>query len=95
MFFLKIAGTIPRNKQTEFEQTIRYVYSQIPATCENYTLSKDFDQQDAYQFISYWRIMHDMEDFSHSSAYLMIKGAFQTLGRIFEDKSGVIMDLTN
>jgi len=92
MYFLKISGLIPINKQTEFEQTYRYIRSQIPATCSSYTLTRDFHREDEYQFMSYWEGKDTMEDFACTSAYKMLKGAFQTLGSLNEDKSGLIME---
>ena len=94
MFFLKVSGVIPGNKQTEFEQTYRYVSSLIPHSCVKYSLTRDVQQQDAYQFMSYWESKDFMEAFAQSSAYRMLKGAFLTLGRLLEDGSGMIMDLT-
>lgn len=94
MFFLKISGVIPVNKQTEFEQTYRYVSSLIPHSCVKYSLTRDFQQQDAYQFMSYWDSKDFMESFALSSAYRILKGAFLTLGRLIEDRSGMIMDIT-
>ena len=92
MYFLRITGLIPVNKQTEFEQTYRYVRSQIPATCSNYALTRDFHQEDEYQFMSYWELKDTMEDFARTPAYKMLKGAFQTLGSLHEDKRGMIME---
>lgn len=92
MYFLKISGLIPRNKQIEFEQTYRYVSSMIPGSCLKYTLTRDFQQEDTFQFISYWESRDFMEAFARSSVYRMLKGAFQTLGRLNEDGSGMVVD---
>lgn len=92
MYFLKITGLIPINKQTEFEQTYRYVRTLIPATCSSYALTRDFHREDEYQFMSYWELKDTMEDFARTPAYKMLKGAFQTLGSLHEDKSGLIME---
>lgn len=93
MFFLRISGLIPANKHMEFEQTYRYVSSLIPHSCMKYSLTRDFQQPDFFQFMSYWESKDFMEAFSQSAAYRMMKGAFLTLGRLSEDKSGVIMEI--
>ena len=93
MYFLRISGLIPLNKQMEFEQTFRYVSSMIPESCVNYSLTRDFHRQDAYEFMSYWELQDAMEAFSNSATFRMLKGAFQALGRLNEDRSGLIMDL--
>jgi quinol monooxygenase YgiN len=94
MYFLKISGLIPLNKQTEFEQTYRYMRTLIPAACSSYALTRDFSREDEYQFMSYWELKDTMEDFARTPAYKMLKGAFQTLGSLHEDKRGLIMEST-
>lgn len=92
MYFLKISGLIPINKQTEFEQTYQYVSSMMPGSCLKYTLTRDFQQQDSFQFISYWESWDFMEAFAQSPMYRMLKGAFLTLGRLNEDGRGMVKD---
>lgn len=88
MYFLRLSGYIPENKQVEFEQTYRLVSKQIPGTCEGYSISKDALNEGIYYFISYWRLQSHLQTFSRSAPFLIIKGAFRTLGILSENTSG-------
>ncbi|HEX5152991.1 MAG TPA: hypothetical protein VFW07_16185 [Parafilimonas sp.] len=90
MYFLKLSGYIPKNKQTEFEQTYRLAATQIPRTCEEYTISKDALNEDVYYFMSYWPQPSQLQSFSQSPSFMMLTGAFMVLGELYENSSGEI-----
>ncbi|HEY6977525.1 MAG TPA: hypothetical protein VH396_14605 [Chitinophagaceae bacterium] len=93
MYFLKLSGFIPENKQREFEQTYRLVSTQIPKICESYSISKDALDEGIYYFISYWPFEASLESFSHSPSCMMLTGAFKTLGELYENVSGEITQI--
>jgi hypothetical protein len=88
MHYLRLSGLIPANKQNEFEQTYRFAIVQIPRACTGYNISKDVLNQDVYHFTSYWESSESLHVFTHSSTFLMIIGAFNTLGKLYENVSG-------
>jgi len=91
MYFLKLSGYIPKNKQTEFEQTYRLAVTQIPRTCEEYNISKDALNEDVYYFVSYWTLSSQLHSFSQSPSFIMLTGAFMALGELYENSSGEII----
>lgn len=93
MYFLKISGHIPRNKQIEFEQTYHFAITQIPGTCDDYNISKDVLKEGVYYFISYWPLLSDLESYIRSAPFLMITGAFKTLGALYENTNGKLMNM--
>lgn len=90
MYFLKLSGYIPPNKQFEFEQTYRFASTQIPETCSEYDISKNVLREGVYYFISYWPLLAELELFARSAPFLMISGAFKTLGELYENTDGKI-----
>jgi quinol monooxygenase YgiN len=88
MYYLKLSGFIPESKQMEFEQTYRLISRQIPKTCDGYTISKDALDEGVYYFVSYWSLQQQLQFFSHSTSFLMMMGAFKTLGELRENVSG-------
>jgi len=95
MYYLKLSGYIPENKQMEFEQTYRFVSTQIPKSCGGYSITKDALNDGIYHFISYWSFFSHMRSFSHSPSFLMMTGAFKTLGELRENETGEIMQNIN
>jgi quinol monooxygenase YgiN len=95
MYYLKLSGYIPETKQLEFEQTYRLVTTQIPRACTGYNISKDALNEGVYHFISYWSSISQINSFSHSASYLMMTGAFKTLGELYENVSGEMMQSKN
>ena len=94
MYYLKLSGFIPENKQREFEQTYRLVSTQIPRICRNYNISKDALDEGVYHFISYWPFQSSLESFSHSASFLMLIGAFKTLGELHENVRGEMTQIS-
>jgi len=93
MYFLQLSGSIPENKQTEFEQTFEFVRSQLPDGCEGCIFSRDVDDIHIYHFFSYWNKLDNLEKFTHSVTSQMILGAFKTLGRLKENKTGLLIEI--
>lgn len=88
MHYLKLSGLIPANKQIEFEQTYRFAIVQIPRSCAGYNIAKDVLNENIYHFTSYWDSVDSLHAFTQSSAFLMIIGAYNTLGKLYENVSG-------
>jgi len=87
-YFLKLSGTIPKEKELEFEQTYRFVATQMPKTCVDYSIAKDVLHDGFYYFVSYWPSLEAMDTFSHSSIFSMLLGAFNVLGQLSEHVYG-------
>jgi hypothetical protein len=95
MYYVKLSGFIPKNKQREFEQTYRLVSSQIPKTCPEHNISKDIAHENVYHFVSYCVSPDAMEAFSHSPAFIMLIGAFKTLGKLSDHTQGEMVPTKN
>lgn len=93
MYFLKISGFIPENKQAEFEQTIDLLKSQMPKSCSGFNTSKDITDEESYQFIAYWDELPYLQSFTHSSTCSMLLGAFRTLGKLKENTYGKMNEI--
>jgi hypothetical protein len=88
MYYLKLSGYIPESKQMEFEQTYRFVTMQIPGTCKGYDITKDVFDQKLYHFVSYWSLLSHLQAFSKSASFLIMMGAFRSLGELQENSTG-------
>ena len=91
MYYLKLSGFIPQDKRLEFEQTYMFVRMQIPETCTNYSITKDVFQENNYSFISYWPLLSNLQHFEQSPPFAVLTGAFRTLGKLYENTSGEIL----
>ena len=91
MYYIKLSGTIPGPKQLEFEQTYRFASIQIPKTCKGYNMTRDVLDDEIYHFSFYWDGTEAMHKFIKSSPYLIIVGAFRTLGELKENSIGEIV----
>jgi hypothetical protein len=94
MYYLKITGFIPENKQLEFEQTISFVSLKMPESCTGFDTSKDITDNENYQFMAYWDRLSSLQSFTRSKICLIILGAFRTLGKLKEKKSGEMLELS-
>jgi hypothetical protein len=88
MYYLKLSGLIPEEKQMEFEQTYRFVATQIPRTCTSFSFSRDVLKEDEYYFMSFWSTSEALHTFYQSPVFLMLLGAFNALGKLRENVSG-------
>lgn len=93
MYFYLISGVIPGNKSLEFEQTFRIVKSRLSNHCTGCSCSRDLEEENKYHFISYWDRLDSMESFTHSAYSKMLLGAFQTLGKLSQSMSGIMIEI--
>ncbi|HTS43062.1 MAG TPA: antibiotic biosynthesis monooxygenase [Puia sp.] len=91
MYYLLLSGFIPEHKQSEFEQTCLLVSSQIPQTCSGYSFHRDEKNPYKYRFISYWPDGEEVEKYMKSPGYIMLSGAFSTLGELIEQANGKLV----
>jgi quinol monooxygenase YgiN len=80
--FLKVSGDIAGNKGKEFEQTIRFVFNQLPFECIERTLSLDIHQEGHYYFFSLWSGEPALKKFLNSEEYQLISCAYDALGML-------------
>ena len=92
MYYIKLSGFIPGTKQLEFEQTYRFASTQIPRSCRGYNMSQDVLNEGVYHFNFYWDGLEAMHEFTRSSPFLIIIGAFRTLGELRENVTGEIVE---
>jgi hypothetical protein len=78
--FLKISGLVANNKKKEFEQTVQFVFNQLPAVCTERSLAIDFQKQERYYFYSVWQNESSLKKFMESEEYQLIRGAYEALG---------------
>lgn len=95
MYYLKLSGFIPKNKQKEFEQTYRLLSTQMPKACRQHSISKDLSHQNVYHFVSYWISSNDVDSFCSSSDFMMLIGAYRTLGELYDNARGELMHANN
>jgi hypothetical protein len=82
--FLKISGDISSFKEKEFEQTVRFVFNQLPGECTDHSLLQDAFQVGHYTIYTVWQNEPALLKFQKSGEYDLIRGAFETLG-FYED----------
>jgi hypothetical protein len=78
--FLKISGRIPNAKKKEFEQTIRFVFNQLPRECIQRELSFDINNEGQHSVFLLWLNEQSLLKFMESDEFLLIKGAYSALG---------------
>ena len=88
MYYLVLAGLIPGEQHAEFEQTYGLVSGQMPTSCTGYQINRDKKNLDIYRFVSYWSSPEELKAFRNTPAYVMLNGAFSTLGELTEHSEG-------
>ncbi|MFI5153062.1 MAG: hypothetical protein ACHQET_06980 [Chitinophagales bacterium] len=88
MFYSKLGGFIPENKQKEFEQTYRFALTRFPKACIDYSITRDALDQNVFQITTYWVNPDSLNSFIKSETYMMLTGAFHTLGKLQEQLKG-------
>jgi hypothetical protein len=88
MYYLLLTGLIPEEQQAEFEQTYTLVSRQMPVTCAGHEIKRDQRNHDKYRFISFWTNFEEVKAFKKTPPYLMLNGAFLTLGELIESTEG-------
>ena len=84
--FLKVTGFIPENKRKEFEQTFRFVFTQLPSDCMEHDLSIDINFPGRYHFYSLWHSYNSLAVFMKSQEFQVLEGAYEALGSL--DRTG-------
>jgi hypothetical protein len=77
--FLKISGEISHSKKKEFEQTIRFVFNQMPQECLEQNLAMDVYNENRYYFFTLWKDEKSLVKFMETNEYHLIKGAYNAL----------------
>ena len=88
MYFKNLSGIIPTNKQVEFEQTYRLVITQLPEGCRPLYMAKDVIHDCVYHIRFHAESLQVLQSFTHSSNFIMLVGAFSTLGKLYENQEG-------
>ena len=91
--FLKMSGSVPPHKHMEFEQTFKFVSNQLSTDCLQYSLSIDIFNTNLYHFYSLWSSAESQNKFLRSTEFLVLEGAFQTLGSPDRSSSGKMVDI--
>ena len=78
--FLRISADVPGNKRREFEQTVKFVFNQLPDDCIEHSLSADVLSPGHYHFFSLWLTASSMRLFMASVEFQLLIGAYFTLG---------------
>jgi hypothetical protein len=77
--FLRISGVISNAKKKEFEQTIRFVFNQMPPECLEKNLTVDVNNENCYYFFTLWTDEKAKVKFMETNEYQLIKGAYSAL----------------
>jgi len=88
--FLNISGEVGYNKKREFEQTIKFIFNQLPSECIHRCLATDIYKEHHYFFLSTWIDERSLSRFIESEEYQLIKGAFDVLGHFDNTVYGAI-----
>ena len=92
--FLRVSGDVPENKRREFEQTLKFVFNQLPpGDCIEHSLSEDVFVDGHYHFFSIWISGKSMKAFMASMEFQLITGAYFTLGGEEKTIHGPLADI--
>jgi hypothetical protein len=88
LYFLKISGYIHAGKHREFEQTVKFLFNQLPGENLERNLALDVTHSNLYHIYSLWQSEKSLLAFKASHEYKLLEGAFQTLGEYQVTMSG-------
>jgi len=88
LYFLKVSGTIRIGKHQEFQQTVQFIFNQLPTQCVKRELAIDVHNTYHYYVSTLWQSEETLAAFKASNIFDLLKGAFQTLGRFDESMEG-------
>ena len=91
-YLLKISGSIGSTKHREFEQTIRFVFNLLPASCFSSHLAHDTFHPHLYHVMTLWHSAPDLTAFRNSEEFNLIRGSFQTLGFLDRSVAAILVD---
>jgi len=90
MYYLVLSAFVPLQKHHEFEETCKLASFQMPDTCPVHDFYKNELARNEYYMISYWQTIESLNEYVKSPAYLMISGAFHTLGEHSSNVFGTV-----
>lgn len=93
LHFLKISGVIHAEKHHEFQQTVQFIFNQLPQQCVKREFSIDIHNADLYHIYTLWQSEQSLIAFKFSNELNLLSGAFQTLGTNSETVTGRWMDV--
>lgn len=93
LYFLKISGSIAIGKQREFQQTVQFIFNQLPSSCISRSLALDMNVSNLYHLYMLWKSEDTLMAFRASHEFELLKGAFQTLGLYQDALSGKWADV--
>jgi quinol monooxygenase YgiN len=80
--FLIVSGIVSRNKKKEFEQTIKFIFNQLPGECIQRNLATDINNEHHYFLLSTWADEQSLFRFMESEEIQLIRGAYDVLGHL-------------
>jgi quinol monooxygenase YgiN len=92
-YFLKITGKIHLGKQTEFQQTIQFIFQRLPEGCLEHDLARDVFRLNVFHLFSMWNSREALAVFRSSNECSMLRGSFQTLGVYEHTTTGRLADI--
>ncbi len=92
-YCLALSGTVPMEKQREFEQTFRLVSGLIPSDCMQVSFSMDIQKPDMYHFFSLWETEESLTSFCKSREFITLIGAYKTLGMLGKSLRGQLINI--
>jgi hypothetical protein len=94
LFFLKISGYLKKDKQKEFQQTVRFIMNNLPPECNSSNLAQDITHKNLYHFFLTWASIDAVKRFKASHDYRMLLGSYETLGSYKDTLAGKESNLT-
>ena len=91
--FLRISGYVPGNKRKEFEQTLNFVFNQLPGDCIEHSLSENVFFKGHYHFFSVWLTGNALRLFMASTEFQLLTGAYFALGNEEKTAYGPLADI--
>ena len=92
-YLLKISGSIGIGKQREFQQTVQFIFNQLPSECVTHSLALDLHVSNLYHFYTVWKSEESLMAFRASHEFDLLQGAFQTLGLYRDTMTGKWADI--
>lgn len=88
MFYLKLSGWIPEEKEIEFTHVYKLAFAQLPNSCTGYKFIQDPRKRGVYEVMTFWEKEEQADSFSASPAFVMLVGAASALGTLLLNEKG-------